>query len=118
MAEAWDVWHVLRLAWDCGIRKAILALDNLLVVTLISNGSSSINMTSSLVQDIRRMLNWDWEIQIQHTFREGKRVADAMANMGFQLPIGEHRFDQIPRGVTDIIRQDLVGVSCPRMCNY
>ena len=83
MAEAWGVWHVLRLAWDCGIRKAILALDNLLVVKLISNGSSMINMSSSLVQDIRRMLNWDWEIRIEHTYREDNRVVDAMANMCF-----------------------------------
>ena len=74
---------MLRLAWDCGIRKAILALDNLLVVKLISNGSSMINMSSSLVQDIRRMLNWDWEIRIEHTFRKSNRVADAIANMGF-----------------------------------
>ena len=41
-----------------------------------------------------------------------------MANMSFQFPIGEHRFDQISRGATDIIRQDLVGVLFPRMCNY
>ena len=41
-----------------------------------------------------------------------------MANMGFQLPIGEHRFDHVPRSVADIIWQDLVGVSFRRMCNY
>ena len=39
------------------------------------------------------MLNWDWEIRIEHTFREGNRVANAMANMSFQFPVGEHRFD-------------------------
>ena len=49
MAEAWGVWYVLRLAWDYGIRKAILALDNLLVVKLISNSSSTINRTASLI---------------------------------------------------------------------
>ena len=52
--------------------------------------------SASLIQDIRRMLNWDWEIRIMHTFREGNRAADAMANMGLELPIGDHRFAQCP----------------------
>ena len=64
------------------------------------------------------MLNWDWEIRIEHTYREGNWVADAMANMGFQLPIGEHRFDHVSHGVADIIWQDLVGVSFSRICNH
>ena len=54
MAEAWGVWYVLRLAWDCGIRKAILTLDNLLVIKLISNGSSTINMTSSWFRTLEK----------------------------------------------------------------
>ena len=53
-----------------------------------------------------------------HTFREGNRAADAIVNMGLELPIGDHRFAQHPQCVADITRQDLVGVSFPRMCNY
>ncbi|CAN1159426.1 hypothetical protein LINPERPRIM_LOCUS20463 [Linum perenne] len=34
----------------------------------------------------------DWTVTIKHTFREGKYVANYIAFLGYDCPIGSHTF--------------------------
>ena len=62
------------------------------------------------------MMDYPWEMKVQHILREGNRGADAMVNLGINLPIGYHEFDIAPKGVKDIVMQDIISVFMPRMC--
>ena len=63
------------------MKKLILELDNLLVVQLIKNDPNSINVATSIIMEIRRMLSFAWEVRIQHVMREGNRAVDILANI-------------------------------------
>ena len=64
------MWHALHIAWARGCRKVILELDSTVAIQLIKNSTESINAANRLVMDIRRMLELDWEVQLQHVLRE------------------------------------------------
>ena len=117
VAEIWGAWQALQIAWVVGGKKVILELDNKVATQLIINGTSSINASTSLVVDIRRMLQLEWEVKVQHVLREGNRTADALANIGIRLPIGLYKFAVAPKNVHEIVIQDVIGISFNRLCN-
>ena len=65
-------------------------MDSLHAVQIFKNGSNNVNVCHALIMDIRRMLSLDWEVYIQHVFREVHRAADNLANFGAHLPLGYH----------------------------
>ena len=62
------------------------------------------------------LLDLQWDVRVQHILREVNRGADAMTNFRFQLALRCHRFDRAPYDVHEIVVQDDIGVSFPRMC--
>ncbi|KAK9134188.1 hypothetical protein Syun_013518 [Stephania yunnanensis] len=75
------------------------------------------NTHRHLVSLILRLMDLDWEIQVMHTHREGNRAADWLATYAAQHSIGTHILDLCPSALSGIIREDLSGVSFPRMCH-
>ena len=117
VAEIWGALYALQLAWERNVKKVILEMDRLPVVHIFKNGSKNINGCHALVMDIRHMLSLDWEVHIQHVFREGNRAADSLANFGAHLPLGYHLLQNLSTQVYEIMTQDIVGVSFYHMCN-
>ena len=74
------------------------------------------NSHFSLLKDLIRIVNFPWQIKVQHTLREGNRSADAMANLDINLSLGYHYFEIAQASIYEIIVQDIVGVSFPRLC--
>ncbi|EEF35975.1 hypothetical protein RCOM_1028550 [Ricinus communis] len=60
------------------------------------------------------MINWDWHIKVVHTYQEGNRCADLLANLSFDVDIGCHSLDAPPDPVQEIMIQDIQGVSFTR----
>ena len=85
-------------------------MDSLPAVQIFKNGSNNINVCYVLIMDIIRMLSLDWEVDIQHVFREGNRAADSLANFGAHLPLGYHLLQNVSTQVYEIVTQDIVGV--------
>ncbi|GAU41813.1 hypothetical protein TSUD_299790 [Trifolium subterraneum] len=58
-----------------------------------------------------------WEVQITHVFRESKRCADMLANMGSERAIGIEFFANPPPTprVMQIVDGDFRGVTFPRL---
>ena len=116
LAELWGAWYALTLAWDRRYQRVILELDSAVVVKWLVERNVHINSHYSLLKDIFRLLDLDWEVKVCHTLREGNRGADALANIGINFPIGLHLFENAPPEVHEIILQDVAGVSFGRLC--
>jgi hypothetical protein len=63
------------------------------------------------------MQNWMdlWEVKIIHIYREANKCADMLANMGSECSSGIEFFANPPFRVMQIVRDDLRGVSVPRL---
>ena len=85
VVKVWGAWHALHIAWARGCKKVILELNNTVAIQLIKNGTNSINATNRLVNDVRKMLELDWEVHLHYVLQEGNRVVDALANIGILL---------------------------------
>jgi hypothetical protein len=55
------------------------------VTRTLSNGEAINPISRGLLQEIRRLLQLDWEVKVQHTFREAKSYADVLANIGCSM---------------------------------
>ncbi|WCJ31853.1 Polynucleotidyl transferase ribonuclease H-like superfamily protein [Euphorbia peplus] len=116
-AKLWGIYDGLILAWNLGFIKVQVEVDSLLCVDLLHRQSTLSNDLLTLIVGIRTLQQRNWEISISHTYREGNRGADFMANLAATVELGIHFFDRPPMGVHRIIEQDLLGVSFPRICN-
>lgn len=72
----------LIIAKSLGIKKIVVELDAKVVVSLITNSSKTKKSINSTVMDCKNLLQGFEEYIIQHTYREGNRVADVLAKMG------------------------------------
>jgi ribonuclease HI len=84
VAELWGVFEGLKLARSHGYRKVELHIDSSSVISSISRDQGGIIGCRTLLHNIRRLNDQDWEVQVRHSFREANACADAMANMAYE----------------------------------
>ena len=60
--------------------KIIFEMDSSLVVNLVTNGCSKLHYYSLMMDAIRGLMKKDWQIKIQHCYKEANMVADKLAN--------------------------------------
>ena len=60
-------------------------------------------------------MNRDWQITIQHIYREANFSADFMAKLAGSLPLGFHVFDNLPEGIEYWLRNDMYGNTIPTL---
>ncbi|GAU38380.1 hypothetical protein TSUD_147480 [Trifolium subterraneum] len=85
VAELWGVLEGLKYNWSLGFRKVELNVDSVAVAKVIKEGGTASNMGYSLVKEIHRLVSFEWEVKIFHSYRETNRCADTLANMGYSL---------------------------------
>jgi phosphoribosylaminoimidazole (AIR) synthetase len=69
----------------------------------------------SLVENIRRMFELDWEVVVHHAYREANQVADALANNGCAINSGCVFFNDCPSAFRHLLLADVLGVATPRV---
>ncbi|EOY03895.1 Uncharacterized protein TCM_019113 [Theobroma cacao] len=80
-AKLWQyIYQSLKLAWELGLRRIWLQVDNRMVVNAVTTPSSRPYANSDLLQVIRTFLQRQWEVKILHIYQEGNMIADHMAN--------------------------------------
>jgi hypothetical protein len=67
----------------------------------------------SLVHRIQGLIQLDWEIIIQHSYREANRCADILANLGCNLGLPLIFCESCPAQVSLMFAADLIGVTTP-----
>ncbi|KAK4282627.1 hypothetical protein QN277_013982 [Acacia crassicarpa] len=114
-AELWGMLHGLEEAWQAGFRRVILESDSLIAVTVLTRGGGAIR-ESRLISRIRTWMNKEWEVQLQHTYREGNMCADWIANYMFDPNIQSDKifFEEPPGGILLLYQADLAAVGRER----
>ncbi|GAU31911.1 hypothetical protein TSUD_270960 [Trifolium subterraneum] len=82
IAEMWGVLEGLRYVRRLGFRKVELNIDSAAVVQVIKTGRLQSSTGSALARQIWKLMAMDWEVEVNHIYREANKCADALANMG------------------------------------
>ncbi|CAL1377168.1 unnamed protein product [Linum trigynum] len=114
LAELWEVYHGLELAWKLGFRVVKFASDSQLAIQLIQDRHDPIHPYATLLGLVRRKLSQDWLVNLSHTYREGNRFADWLSKHSLVYPYGMHELADPPPGVVPLIRDDMMGVTFER----
>ncbi|WCJ44057.1 Ribonuclease H-like superfamily protein [Euphorbia peplus] len=89
-AELWGIYDGLNLAWTMGYKQVQVEVDNQLCVNSILHPTSLPNDSFALIQEILALFARDWQVTIQHSYREGNRGAYWMAKLADSLELGLH----------------------------
>ena len=117
VAELWGVFEGLKLALSHGFLRVELLVDSQVVVNTISFAKGGSPTGRTLVQNIRRLLELDWEVKICHSYREANYCADALANLACDGGFTMISYEQCPAQVNSIYLADVVGAYTPRLVN-
>ncbi|CAN1799415.1 Putative ribonuclease H protein At1g65750 [Linum perenne] len=91
-AELRGVAIGLKLAWEAGARKVVVQADSRAAIALLLR---------------------NWEVVFHHTYREGNRTADFLANLGHSLPFGTHSIPVSDCNLCFYLRLNCMGISEP-----
>ncbi|CAN1820333.1 Putative ribonuclease H protein At1g65750, partial [Linum perenne] len=94
-AEIWGVIEGMELAWSCGIKQLRVQSD-----------SATAELKSR-----------QWNVTIEHIYREANFAADYLANSGHELDLGTFVFSYPCNGLRKWLRYDMLGVCLPRQFN-
>ncbi|CAN1181912.1 hypothetical protein LINPERPRIM_LOCUS40578, partial [Linum perenne] len=59
---------------------------------------------------LRELVNWDWTVVVQHTYREGNHATDYLASIGYDYPFGSHTIREINRNFGYFLRYNYFGI--------
>ncbi|CAN1319811.1 Putative ribonuclease H protein At1g65750 [Linum perenne] len=116
-AEIKGIVDGMAIAWEKGIRKLRIQTDSQLAVKLLLSEENINHQHSSLVHTFQEFKARNWEITIEHVYREANNAADFLANMGHDLDLGISMFSFPCNTLMEWIRYDLVGICQPRHVN-
>ncbi|CAN1792681.1 Putative ribonuclease H protein At1g65750 [Linum perenne] len=105
----------LQTAWELGARKVILELDSLAAVLSIEGSDEFDSRHGPILYHIRQMREREWQVNVQHSFRESNRVADLLANLGHSFRLGVHQIVNFPPNIRRAILSYCIRVSFPRL---
>jgi hypothetical protein len=84
------------------------------VVSLIKNSVSPHHHFANEILRIRQLLSKDWNIVINHTFREGNACADLLAKMGAYANLPLVILEDPPSQLSSALQADAWGVAFVR----
>ncbi|KAE8727763.1 Coatomer subunit zeta-2 [Hibiscus syriacus] len=102
-AKLWGVYEGLNVAWNLGVQKVILETYSLEVTNMLQRNDGDSHTT--LHHHISSLLKKDWEVKIEHIFREGNRIADCVARMN-RVEDRRHKLYVTPPAVVLTLLQD------------
>ncbi|KAK9265995.1 hypothetical protein L1049_012495 [Liquidambar formosana] len=109
-AELWAIRDGLQLAWSMGHRHVILQLDAQIVISLLTQQMAPTPWHLTLVTDCRSLLQRDWQVQIQHVYREANKCADFLAKYGASQVTNFVILNDPPSDLVAILLWDALGI--------
>ncbi|CAN0884735.1 Putative ribonuclease H protein At1g65750 [Linum grandiflorum] len=113
-AEMRGIVEGLKLAWSLGIRKIRVQSDFAADIAILSNGSSLDHQHAILVMQFQELCKLQWEVTLNHIYREANCAADYLANIGHSFLFGLYIVSVPDRGMSHWLHYDVVGVSLLR----
>ncbi|KAF7809001.1 putative ribonuclease H protein At1g65750 family [Senna tora] len=115
-AELRGILDGLELLWNKGFRKVVIECDSEAALELVVSGIAENHPCSSLVHQIRSLINRNWDLDLVHPFGEANKAADHMAKMSHILSEGLHVFCYPHEDLSSILVADLYGPLVHRLC--
>ena len=118
MVELAAVRQGLEMAWAKGTKYLQLELVSKVVLTWLTN--SCVNYPTNmmpLICDCRNLLTLEWEVHVQHVYREANGCADALAKRGTRQRTLVAIYDHCPSFVDVPYIRDLTALGEIRLCN-
>ena len=85
------------------------------VLHILQSGVAGNRNLTNLCYRCCDMIKQGWEIRLQHTYREGNRVADKLANLALSFPLGFQELSHIPGEFRELLHDDRLGMVFPRL---
>ncbi|CAN1130257.1 Putative ribonuclease H protein At1g65750 [Linum perenne] len=104
----------LKRTWEAGFRRVVLKMDSKAVISLLTSADMSTHQHSVEKLEFQELIRRDWEIQVEHTFREGNQTADFLASLGYGYPFGSHTVLSSDSRLGYFLRLDCLGIAEPR----
>ncbi|CAJ2647032.1 unnamed protein product [Trifolium pratense] len=114
-AEMWGMYLGMQIAWRQGFNNLQVESDSKMLVDMITGKARINGKPPTLVRRIQELLKLNWQVQINHTWREGNRCADWLANFSFSLNSFQiHVMKTRPSGISSLLFDDISGACMPR----
>jgi ribonuclease HI len=111
IVEARALIRGLRLALDCNFMGGLVVEgDDRVLVRLIRREDTYTRIPAAMEEEIIRLLGQFPAFQVEHIFREGNQVADALCHEAYQQS-GEWRNGYVPPAVDKKVQDDANGVA-------
>ncbi|CAI0418689.1 unnamed protein product [Linum tenue] len=107
----------LKIAWNRGYRKVHLKMDSTTAIEIIRNRENEDHRHGSIASQFRQLLNLEWEVKIDHVYREANFAADYLANLGHDFHFGTHNLNVRDSGLVQWLCHDVLGTSHERSVN-
>ena len=114
LAELWEVYYGLFIAWDKMITKLEVEVDYEVVVGYFKTEISETNLLSFLIRLRYGFLKKDWTVRLTHMYRESNHLVEGLANYAFSRPLGLQLLDPCPKSVYSSCLEDARESSWPR----
>ena len=105
------------MAWNAGVKLLQLELDSRVVLTWLTNKNMNYptNMLP-LICDCRNLLDQEWEVHVEHVYREANGFADDLAKRGTRQRNLMTMYSDCPNFFNVSYVRDLIGLGEPRLC--
>ena len=114
-AELRAILRGLKLAKEASISKLWINTDSIAVVNVLTNHPGWHTENHSIIQQCKQLLSWEgWETHLTHCYREANQVADMLAKIAIDRPLGVRIYREPPVEVQDSVHADSTGVFWPR----
>ena len=114
IAEIWGVLG-LKMVWEQGYKNIVLESDSKTLVKILPKKAITNSSIFMLHCQCQRILERDWTVEIRHTYKEGNRCADWLANYSLTQSLGSHISQDPPSELLSLLLADALGVATPRL---
>ncbi|CAN1264868.1 Putative ribonuclease H protein At1g65750 [Linum perenne] len=114
-AEIRGIIEGMNLAWNKGIRKLAIQTDSKCAVLLLQKVGNEDHQHAGLVRAYEILLRRNWEVTLDHIFRESNFLADSLAAKGQKAPFGTHIVETSDSVVARWSAYDCLRSSQPRL---
>jgi ribonuclease HI len=111
----WGMYIGMDLARRQGITHLQVESDSKVLVDMVIGNCNANRNIPILIRRIRDLKNMNWQVQINHTWGKGNRLADWLANFSFNLNYFDlHVMETLPRELQSLLFYDIFSACMPR----
>ncbi|XP_019173838.1 PREDICTED: uncharacterized protein LOC109169412 [Ipomoea nil] len=113
-AEAWGVFHGLRLAREEGCAKLLVESDSKQLIDKLRKKDKASSKVCNIMWRCMREADRLQQVEYVHVRREGNKVADWLARSAIATQVGYRGFKEAPIEIEELLQQDKMGATFHR----